>query len=152
MCVFTLRVIKCQIKYLSSQHSCDYETKSVTSNNTGILEQWNFFLLMATQLQATSESCLSFQLWHDMTYLLHSFFHYHETKLCFLCICIKVHHLKSIKHNRNVKCTFVYWGEHIKLGFWGVPPQGIWVSNAPFFPFWLLFLIKQSVHFLKQFI
>lgn len=46
--------------------------------------------------------------WQDMTYLLHSFFHYYETKLCFPCICIKVHHLKSIKHNRNVKCTFAY--------------------------------------------
>lgn len=68
---FTLRVIKCQIKYLSLQHFCDYETKSVTNNNTGILKQWKFFLLMATQLQATSKSCLSFQLWHDRTYLLH---------------------------------------------------------------------------------
>lgn len=76
-----------------------------------IRASWNngiFFLLMATQLQATSKSCLSFQLWHDRTYLLHKFFHYHETKLCFPCICIKVHHLKLIKHNRNVKCTFAY--------------------------------------------
>lgn len=39
-----------------------------------IRASWNngiFFLLMATQLQATSKSCLSFQLWHDRTYLLH---------------------------------------------------------------------------------
>lgn len=28
--------------------------------------------------------------------------------MCFPCICIKVHHLKLIKHNRNVKCTFAY--------------------------------------------
>lgn len=47
----------------------------------------------------------------------------------------------------NGGALFAYWGEHIELGFWGVPPQGILSIERTIFSFWLLLLITQFVLF-----